>query len=55
AARIAVADALAGGRTLDYTLKGSIAATPEDKKPRSFELDARNALSPVPGLQGVLR
>ncbi|AJC45066.1 MULTISPECIES: LEA type 2 family protein [Xanthomonas] len=54
-ARMAVADALAGRRSLEYTLKGSIAATPEDKKPRSFEIDTRNMLSPAPGLDGVLR
>ncbi|MCW0385637.1 hypothetical protein NB722_000176 [Xanthomonas sacchari] len=54
-ARMAVADALASRRSLEYTLKGSIAATPEDKKPRSFEIDTRNMLSPAPGLDGVLR
>lgn len=54
-ARMAVADALAGRRSLEYTLKGSIAATPEDKKPRSFDIDTRNMLSPAPGLDGVLR
>jgi Late embryogenesis abundant protein. len=55
AARIAVADALAGRRSLEYTLKGSIAATPEEKKQRSFDIDTRNMLSPAPGLDGVLR
>lgn len=55
AARMAVADALAGRRSLEYTLKGSIAATPEDKKQRSFDIDTRNMLSPAPGLDGVLR
>ncbi|MBN6148876.1 LEA type 2 family protein [Xanthomonas sp. AmX2] len=55
AARIAVADALAGRRSLEYTLKGEIEATPEEKKLRSFEIDTRNLLSPAPGLDGVLR
>jgi hypothetical protein len=55
AARIAVADALAGRRSLDYTLKGSIDATPEEKKQRKFEIDTRNMLTPAPGLDGVLR
>ncbi|MFC6838900.1 LEA type 2 family protein [Xanthomonas theicola] len=56
AARIAVADALAGHRSLEYTLKGSIDATPEDnKKQRHFEIDTRNLLTPAPGLDGVLR
>ena len=54
-ARIAVADALAGRHGLAYTLKGSVEATPEDKKPRSFEIDSRNQLNPAPGLDGVLR
>ncbi|MBC3972393.1 LEA type 2 family protein [Xanthomonas translucens] len=55
AARLAVADALAGRRSLDYTLKGSIDATPEQKKQRKFEIDTRNMLNPAPGLDGVLR
>lgn len=55
AARIAATDALIGRRTLDYTLKGSIKATPEESKQRSFQIDSRNTLSPAPGLPGVLR
>jgi hypothetical protein len=54
-ARIVVADALAGRRTLAYTLKGKVDAVPEEGKTRSFDIDARNTLSPVPGLDGVLR
>ena len=54
-ARIVVADALAGRRTMPYTLKGKIDAVPEEGKVRSFDLDTRNTLSPVPGLDGVLR
>ncbi|WP_368561920.1 LEA type 2 family protein [Pseudoxanthomonas sp. UTMC 1351] len=54
-ARIVVADALAGRRTLAYTLKGQIDALPEEGKIRNFDVDTRNTLSPVPGLDGVLR
>ena len=55
AGRIAVADALAGRRTLPYTLKGTAAATPDEAKQRTFDVDTRNTLNPVPGLDGVLR
>lgn len=55
AGRIAVADALAGRRPLPYTLTGTVDAVPEDAKVRSFDVDARNTLNPVPGLDGVLR
>lgn len=55
AARMAVANALAGGGMLTYTLSGSIAVTPEGQKPRSFDIESRNTLSPAPGLTGVLR
>jgi hypothetical protein len=55
AARIAVADALAGGRSVPYTLTGDIAATPENGSSRSFEVKRQSALSPAPGLPGVLR
>ena len=55
AARIVVADALAGRRGLPYTLTGSADATPEDARVRSFDIDTRNTLTPVPGLDGVLR
>jgi hypothetical protein len=54
-ARMAVADALAGRHSLGYTLKGKLQAVPDEKKSRSFEIDSRNALNPVPGLDGVLR
>lgn len=55
AGRIVVADALAGRRTLPYTLKGTTAATPDEAKQRSFDVDTRSTLNPVPGLDGVLR
>ena len=56
AARIVIADALAGRRTVAYTLKGSVDAAPADGgKVRSYDIDRSSALSPVPGLPGVLR
>ncbi len=55
AAKIAVADALAGGRTVRYALAGDIAATPDEATQRSFEIRRESALSPAPGLPGVLR
>ncbi|MFT4249622.1 MAG: LEA type 2 family protein [Pseudomonas sp.] len=54
-ARLAIADVLAGHRSLPYVLKGKVWATPEEKKQREFDIDARNTLSPAPGLDGVLR
>ncbi|WDM66202.1 LEA type 2 family protein [Xanthomonas cucurbitae] len=53
--RLTVADVLAGGRSFPYTLKGTVWATPQDKKQREFAVEARNTLSPAPGLNGVLR
>ncbi|KGM55978.1 hypothetical protein N800_10125 [Lysobacter daejeonensis GH1-9] len=55
AAKLAVADALAAGRGVDYTLKGTVAATPDNTRQRSFKIDRNSALSPAPGLPGVLR
>ncbi|WP_449467044.1 NDR1/HIN1-like protein [Stenotrophomonas humi] len=54
-ARIVVADSLAGGRSLFYELEGTLSATPEEKKQRSFEVKSRNSLNQAPGLPGVLR
>lgn len=55
-ARIAVADALAGRRSLSYRLQGNVSATPEgDGKPRDFKVDDQSSLNPAPGLEGVLR
>ena len=55
-ARIAVADALAGRRSLAYRLQGKVYATPDEaSKSREFEVDDRSALNPAPGLDGVLR
>lgn len=55
AAKIVVADALARGRGLGYTLAGTLTAAPEDGRAREWDIDRDNALSPVPGLTGVLR
>ncbi|MEO8366165.1 MAG: LEA type 2 family protein [Pseudoxanthomonas sp.] len=54
-ARMAVADALAGRRSLGYTLKGKVEAVPDEGKSKSFDIDIKNTLNPVPGLDGVLR
>lgn len=54
-AKLTVADVLASRRSLPYQLKGTVWATPQDKKQREFTVDARNTLSPTPGLDGVLR
>ncbi len=55
AAKLAVADALASQRGVAYTLKGEIAATPEEKSQQTFDVEYRSSLSPAPGLPGVLR
>ncbi len=55
AARLAIADALAGGRGVDYTLAGTLVATPEERGQRTFTIERSSALSPAPGLPGVLR
>jgi hypothetical protein len=54
-ARLVVADALAGNRTLAYALKGTVSATPQEKKQRSFDVDSHSTLNQAPGLPGVLR
>jgi hypothetical protein len=43
-----VADALAGNRTLAYGLKGTVAATPQEKKQRSFDISSRSTLNQAP-------
>ena len=55
AARLEVADALAANRTLAYSLQGTVAATPEDRKQRTFQINSRSTLNQAPGLPGVLR
>jgi hypothetical protein len=54
-AKIAIADALARGRSIDYHLQGSLVAAPENGGARTYQVKRDNALSPVPGLAGVLR
>ncbi|MBN7138753.1 hypothetical protein A7A76_06465 [Lysobacter enzymogenes] len=55
AAKIAIADALAGGRSVNYSLKGDLVATPSEAKQRTFQVERSSALSPAPGLPGVMR
>ena len=53
--RARIATALADGRSLNYTLGGSVDAAPENGKPRTYKIERSSALTPVPGLPGVLR
>lgn len=55
AAKIAIADALARGGSVDYALEGTLDAAPEDGRVRSYDVKRKNTLSAVPGLTGVLR
>lgn len=55
AGRARLATALADGQGLDYSLAGTIQAGPEDGKARSYRVERKSALAPVPGLPGVLR
>ena len=55
AGKIAVADALAGGRSIAYALTGTITATPDEARQRSFQVKRTNQLNPAPGLPGVMR
>ena len=55
AGRARIASALADGRGLTYTLSGTLSATPQDTKQRSWEIKRESALSPVPGFPGALR
>ena len=54
-ARLRIADALATRRSIAYTLAGRVDATPEDGGLRGFDIDRDSAMTPVPGLPGVLR
>lgn len=55
-ARMLLADALAAGRRVDYRLDGTIQAAPADRgSSRSYKVERKSALSPTPGLPGVLR
>lgn len=53
--RARMATALADGRSLGYTLGGHVDAGPENGKPRTYKIERNSALTPVPGLPGVLR
>ncbi len=53
--RARIATALADGRSLNYTLDGSVDARPEDGRSRTYKIKRDSALTPVPGLAGVLR
>lgn len=53
--RARIATALADGRSVDYTLEGELRAAPEQANARSYKIKRNSALSPVPGLAGVLR
>jgi len=55
AAKFAVAKALADGDSIDYSLEGTLTATPDEARQREFEMERRSALSPAPGLPGVMR
>lgn len=55
AGRARIATALADVRGLNYTLSGSLDATPEDGRSRNYKIERTSALTPVPGLPGVLR
>lgn len=55
AARIIVADALARGTSVRYTLEGSIDAAVESGGAHPYQMKRSNTLGPVPGLAGVLR
>lgn len=54
-ARIVVADAFARAGSIDYTLEGTLDAAPEKGGAHTYKVKRTNALSPVPGLPGVLR
>jgi hypothetical protein len=54
-ARLQVANALASGQGIAYSLSGTVRATPEDSRQRSFEVKRESSLSPVPGIPGALR
>lgn len=55
AAKIVVADALARGAGVGYKLDGTLDAAAEDGRAHGYDIERENALSPVPGLTGVMR
>lgn len=54
-AKLAAADALAGRRALAYALSGTVTATPDEGRARSYAIERASELNPAPGLPGVLR
>ena len=54
-AKIAVADALSRSRAIDYHLEGTLVAAAENGSERNYKVERDNALSPAPGITGVLR
>ncbi|MCY7354945.1 MAG: LEA type 2 family protein [Lysobacter sp.] len=54
-ARIVLADALSASRSVNYSFKGTLSATPDKGGTRSYEVERSSSLSPAPGLPGVLR
>ena len=55
AARIGIADALAGNRGIPYAFVGTISAADDKGRVRRYDVKRSSGLSPVPGLPGVLR
>ncbi len=55
AGRARLAAALADGRGLTYSLRGNVQAGPLDGSSKGYDIKRDSALSPVPGLPGVLR
>lgn len=54
--RLQAADALAAGRRLTYRIDGTLRAAPDDRRSaRDYKVRHDSALSPVPGLPGVMR
>ena len=54
-ARIVLADALSANRSVNYSFKGTLSATPDKGSARNYEIERSSSLSPAPGLPGVLR
>lgn len=54
-ARIVLADALSGNRTVNYSFKGTLSAAPDKGSARNYQVERTSSLSPAPGLPGVLR
>lgn len=55
-AKLLLADVLAAGRGTSYQLEGTISAAPTDRgSVREYTIRRQGALSPMPGLPGVLR